>query len=100
MGLNSTFNFLFRGCEAYMIGKIKEARSTSEWKQGNSVVGMQVNTEKAMEYLSKHPEDMFGQAQNPDGIPFIIREGMAHYQCELINTELLDDISSALLIYR
>jgi hypothetical protein len=43
---------------------------------------------------------MFGQAQNPDGIPFIIREGMAHYQCELINTELLGDISSALLIYR
>ena len=100
MGLNSAFNFLFRGCEAYMIGKIKEARSSSEWKQGDSVVGMKVNTEKAMKYLSKHPEDIFGHAQSPDGIPFIIREGMAHYKCELIKTELLDDITSALLIYR
>ena len=99
MGILSTIN-LFRGCEPYMRGKIKEAFNSSQWKQGNRVVGMQINTEKAMEYLSKHPEDILAPGSDPDVITFVIRYGLSHYRCELMSTELIGEGQSALMIYR
>ena len=99
MGLLSTLN-LFRGCDAYMKGKIKEAVSSNQWKQGNSVVGMRINTDKAMEYLSKHQQDILGPGPDPDIITFVIQEGMTHYRCELQESELTGEGQSALIIYR
>jgi hypothetical protein len=104
MGLNSTFNFLFRGCEAYMTGKLKEAVSSSSWEQGDSVVGMKVNTEKAMEYLSKYPNDILNKMSDSDldadCITFIMRLNMSQYRCELMKTELTGEGQSALMVYR
>ncbi len=99
MGILSAIN-LFRGCESYMIGKIKEAVSTSQWEQGDSVVGMTVNTEKAMKYLSKYPEDILNKGSDADCITFIMRLDMSHYRCELMSTELTGEGQSALMVYR
>jgi hypothetical protein len=99
MGIFSLIN-LFRGCDAYMKGKIKEAVSTNQWKQGDSVVGMRINTDKAMEYLSKHHQDILATGDDPDVITFIIQEGMSHYKCELHKTELTEEGQSALMVYR
>ena len=99
MGILSAIN-LFRGCEPYMRGKVKEAINSSQWKLGERVVGMKINTEKAKEYLSKHPEDILNSGADTECITFIIRSGMTHYKCELMNTELLDDIQSALMVYK
>ena len=99
MGLLSIIN-LFRGCDAYMKGKIKEAVNSDQWKQGNSVVSMRINTEKAMKYLSKHHQDILGPGSDPDIITFVIQEGMTHYRCELRESELMGEGQSALMIYR
>ena len=99
MGLLSTIN-LFRGCDAYMKGKIKEAVNSDQWKQGNSVVSMRINTEKAMKYLSKHHQDILAPGPDPDIITFVIQEGMTHYQCELVLTELMGEGQSALMVNR
>ncbi len=86
-----------------MQGKVNDAVRSDKWMQYEDVgevVGWEVNTNKAMDFLSKHPEVILNPGSDPECITFIMQSGMAHYKCELMGAGLPGEGYSALMIYR